>query len=137
MGFFKNLFTKVGGGIKKAFNWIKDKAAPVVSNIWNKIAPIAKPLVGMIPGIGGILSGGIGAAEKYAGPVMGIANGIINGSGRERMDAINKAGDAIMNRGVNGPKITIPEENPRFKEMMRQKMGGMFSNMAAKTPRVM
>jgi phage-related protein len=133
MGFIKNLFGKIGGGIKKAFNWIKDKAAPVVSNIWNKISPIAKPLVGLIPGIGPILSGGIHAAEKFAGPVMGIANGLINGNGRERMEAINKAGESILGRG--GTKIGIPENNPRFKEGLRQRMAEMISG--AKSPRVM
>jgi hypothetical protein len=82
MGRFLNFFKKIGGGIKKAFNWVKDKIAPTVG----KILPFVKPIVGMIPGVGPAISQGIGMAEKIAP----IADKFVNGSGNDRLNIIKQ-----------------------------------------------
>jgi phage-related protein len=100
MGFL-SFFKKIGGGVKKAFNWVKQKIAPVVRPILN----IAKPLVGFIPGVGPAIQKGIAIGEK----VVNGADKIINGSAQDRKDLINQGIGAISNRmgmpSNAGPKI--------------------------------
>jgi hypothetical protein len=103
MGWLKNVFKKIGGGIKKAFNWVKDKVAPVV----RKVLPFAKPLINMIPGVGPAINTGIGIAERVAP----IADKLVNGNGNDRINAINQGLGMITNRmgmasgGSGPPKI--------------------------------
>jgi hypothetical protein len=80
MGFLRNLVQRVGGGVKKAINWVKEKVSPVVRNVWDKVGPYVKPLINFIPGIGPALGVGVRAAEKFAGPALDIAHGIVNGN---------------------------------------------------------
>jgi hypothetical protein len=100
MGKFINFFKKIGGGIKKAFNWVKEKIAPVVS----KVLPFAKPLVNMIPGVGPSIVKGIEIGERIAGG----ADKFINGNGQDRKDLINQGIGAISNR-MGMPPGTIPK----------------------------
>jgi phage-related protein len=101
MGRFLNFFKKIGGGIKKAFNWVKEKIAPVVKPIFN----IAKPLVGMIPGVGPAIQKGMMIGEQVANG----ADKFINGSAQDRKNLINQGIGAIGNRmgmpAGAGPKI--------------------------------
>jgi hypothetical protein len=101
MGKFVNFFKKIGGGIKKAFNWVKEKIAPVV----RKVLPFAKPILGMIPGVGPGIVKGIDIGEKIAGH----ADRFVNGTGQDRKDLINKGIGMLQNRiaggGAGPPKI--------------------------------
>jgi hypothetical protein len=90
MGRFLNFFKKIGGGIKKAFNWVKDKIAPVVQ----KVLPFVKPIVNMIPGVGPAIGQGINMVEKIAP----LADKFVNGSGKDRMDVV-KQGIGMMSGG--------------------------------------
>jgi hypothetical protein len=76
----KSFFKKIGGGIKKAFNWVKDKVAPVFNKVWKVASPIVKVGASLIPGVGPAIAGGIGMAEKIVPMAGKIANGIINHS---------------------------------------------------------
>jgi hypothetical protein len=80
MGKFVNFFKKIGGGIKKAFNWVKDKIAPVVSKVWKYVGPVAKIATNFIPGVGPAISKGISIAEKVIPVVGGGLNKLINHS---------------------------------------------------------
>jgi xanthosine utilization system XapX-like protein len=101
MGKFVNFFKKIGGGIKKAFNWVKEKIAPVV----RKVLPFAKPLVNMIPGYGPSIVKGIEIGERVAP----IADKLVNGSANDRINAVNQGIGMITNRmgmpSGAGPKI--------------------------------
>ena len=62
------IFKKIGQGIKKGFNWVKDH---VVKPVAKFIAPVAKPLGGvvktLIPGSAPIVDLAEGAVEKLSG----------------------------------------------------------------------
>lgn len=62
------IFKKIGQGIKKGFNWVKDH---VVKPVAKFIAPVAKPLGGVVktllPGSAPIVDLAEGAVEKLSG----------------------------------------------------------------------
>ena len=62
------IFKKIGQGIKKGFNWVKDH---VVKPVAKFIAPVAKPIGGvvktLIPGSAPIVDLAEGAVEKLSG----------------------------------------------------------------------
>ena len=62
------IFKKIGQGIKKGFNWVKDH---VVEPVAKFIAPVAKPLGGVVktllPGSAPIVDLAEGAVEKLSG----------------------------------------------------------------------
>jgi hypothetical protein len=102
MGKFVNFFKKIGGGIKKAFNWVKEKIAPVV----RKVLPFAKPILGMIPGVGPSIVKGVEMGERIAGG----ADKFINGSAQDRKDMLHQGIGLLQNRlggggGTDPPKI--------------------------------
>jgi phage-related protein len=101
MGWLGKMFRKIGGGIKKAINWVKDKVAPTV----RKIIPIAKPLVGLIPGVGPAIQKGIELGEHGAGMIDKLANG----SSADRKNILKDGLGMLTNRmgmaGGAGPKI--------------------------------
>jgi hypothetical protein len=102
MGKFVNFFKKIGGGIKKAFNWVKSKIAPVVRTA----LPFVKPLVGLIPGVGPSIVKGINIGEQVAGG----ADKFINGSAQDRKDLLNQGIGMLQNHMAGGggsgpPKI--------------------------------
>jgi hypothetical protein len=99
MGWISKMFKKIGGGLKKAINWVKDKIAPTV----RKILPIAKPLVGLIPGVGPAIQKGIELGEHGAGMIDKLANG----SSADRKNVLNQGLGMLTNRmgmpGCAGP----------------------------------
>ena len=64
------IFKKIGQGIKKGFNWVKDH---IVKPVAKFIAPVAKPLGGvvktLIPGSAPIVDLAEGAVEKLSGGI--------------------------------------------------------------------
>lgn len=66
------IFKKIGQGIKKGFNWVKDH---IVKPVAKFIAPVAKPLGGvvktLIPGSAPIVDLAEGAVEKLSGSGSG------------------------------------------------------------------
>jgi hypothetical protein len=102
MGKFVNFFKKIGGGIKKAFNWLKEKITPLV----RKVLPFAKPLLGMIPGVGPGIVKGINIGGQ-------VANGIdkfATGTAQDRKDLLNRGIGMLQNHMAGGggsgpPKI--------------------------------
>jgi hypothetical protein len=101
MGFLRNILSKVGGGLKKAINWVKDKASPTISKYWNKISPFAKPLINKIPFLGPHIHEGIEYGEKYGEPVIDIIHGIANGRYIPTNENLNRA-----HNGYNGYRST-------------------------------
>ena len=74
------IFKKIGDGLKKAFNWTKNKIVKPVAKI---ISPVAKPLAGvvktLVPGAAPIVDFAEGVVDKISG--SGAANGGLVGAG--------------------------------------------------------
>ena len=62
------VFNKIGKGLKKAFNWVKDKVVKPVANV---IAPVAKPLASVaktiIPGAAPVFDVAENVVKKLSG----------------------------------------------------------------------
>ena len=71
----KGFFGKVGNGIKKGFQWIKDKAIPAVGKVIKGVAPVAQTVAGALSAV----PGQVGAISKIAAPAIGAVNGLFNG----------------------------------------------------------
>jgi uncharacterized protein YjbJ (UPF0337 family) len=97
MGKIGAFFKKIGGGIKKAFNWVKQNIAPTV----RQILPAVKPLIGMIPEYGPQIVRGIDIGERIAGG----ADKMINGNAQDRINLIkDNVGELVQHLG-GGRKI--------------------------------
>jgi hypothetical protein len=76
---FGDFIKKIGGGIKKAWNWAKDKAAPVIKKAWDHVSPLVKPAIGLIPGLGHRVERGIEYVKELGQPAYKAIDGVING----------------------------------------------------------
>lgn len=57
-------FNKIKKGLKKAFNFAKNKVIKPVVDIAKKVAPIAAPIIDKFkPGLGTIINTGVGVAD--------------------------------------------------------------------------
>ena len=67
MGGIKRFFSKVWGGIRKAGQWVKDKALPAIGRV-------VKPILNVM----GVLPGHLGMVGKIGSAVAGVASNIID-----------------------------------------------------------
>ena len=71
MGFFdklKNFGSKVISGIRKGWDFVKNKVAPVVKKLWN---PVKEHIAPLVPGMRPIMEGAEHIYNKVK-PVVGL-----------------------------------------------------------------
>ncbi len=97
-----------GTFLKKAFTKVRDfvkKAAPVAKKVISALAPGAKVVAGMIPGVGGLVSGGISALESIArdgGAIDKVSKGVSDWD--SRINALSN-GAKVVGGGLSGRRI--------------------------------
>ena len=62
------IFKKIGQGLKKGFNWVKDHIVKPVAKFVSPVAKVAAPVVGaIVPGAEKLINAGTSVVDKLAG----------------------------------------------------------------------
>ena len=62
------IFKKIGQGLKKGFNWVKDHIVKPVAKFVSPVAKVAAPVVGaIVPGAEKLINAGTSVVDKIAG----------------------------------------------------------------------
>lgn len=62
------IFKKIGQGLKKGFNWVKDHIVKPVAKFVSPVAKVAAPVIGtFVPGAEKIIDTGAAVVDKLAG----------------------------------------------------------------------
>ena len=101
------IFQKIGRGLKKAFNWVKDK---VVKPVAKFLAPVAKPIASVVK-----------TAIPGAAPIVNVAEKVVDklsgsGSGSRPPPAANTVGYGGHGIRINPQDIPVDYiRNPKIK----------------------
>ena len=74
------IFKKIGQGLKKGFNWVKDKVIKPIEKVISPVAKAVAPVVGsFIPGAEKVINTGVDLVDRLAG--NSVPNNIVGMNG--------------------------------------------------------
>ena len=120
------IFKKIGQGLKKGFNWVKDHIVKPVAKFVSPVAKVAAPVVGaIVPGAEKLINAGTSVVDKLAGNNALPASNALAGMPPPTNNMVGMNGHGIRTQSVAASRKQIddwtqPYDNYRIRNQKIQ-----------------